>query len=48
MAFVIPSFIIVGVLLAAPQIGIGLLVVGIGVGISAATSRLLLGRFGSR
>jgi hypothetical protein len=44
MAILIPVFIIVGVFLAAPQIGIGLLIVGIGAGISAATSRLLLGR----
>jgi hypothetical protein len=48
MAFLIPIFIIAGVFLAAPQIGIGLVIVGLGAGISAATSRLLLGRPPSR
>jgi hypothetical protein len=48
MAFLIPLFIIIGVVLAVPQIGIGLLIVGVGAGISAATSRLLLGRSVSR
>jgi hypothetical protein len=44
MAFLVPLFLIVGVLLAAPQIVVGILVVGIGAGISAAVSRLVLGR----
>jgi PadR family transcriptional regulator PadR len=48
MGLLIPLFIIVGVLVIAPQIGIGLLIVGIRAGLSAATSRLFLGRPVSR
>jgi hypothetical protein len=48
MAFLIPLFIIVGVVLAAPQAVIGLLIVGIGAGLSAGIGRILLGRPASR
>jgi len=41
MAFIIPVFIIVSVLLAAPQIGIGLVIVLVGAGIPMLVSRLL-------
>jgi dolichol kinase len=44
MVFIIPLLIIVGVLFAAPQIGIGLLTVAIGAGLSAVAGRLLFRR----
>jgi hypothetical protein len=47
MAFLIPVFIIVAVLLAAPQIGIGFLIVGAGTALSLFASKLLLGRTAS-
>jgi hypothetical protein len=48
MAFLIPIVLTIAVLLAAPQIGIGLLIVGLGAGASALTGRLLFGRTLSR
>ncbi len=42
MAFLIPLFIMLVVVLAVPQIAVGLVIVGIGAGLSAATSKLLL------
>jgi hypothetical protein len=47
MAFVIPVLIIGGVLLAAPQIAIGALIVAAGVGLSAAISKLVFAVLGS-
>jgi hypothetical protein len=44
MAFLVPLFIIAVVFLAAPQIGIGLVIVVVGAGLSAAITRLPFGR----
>lgn len=43
MAVFIPLFIIIGVLLVAPQIIIGFLVVCLGAGISGGVGRILFG-----
>lgn len=44
MVFIIPAFIASAVFLAAPQIGIGLVIVLVGAGAAGLISRLVLGR----
>jgi hypothetical protein len=41
MAFLLPMLIIAAVLLAAPQIAIGLVIVGVAVGLSVAISKVI-------